>query len=325
MAGIELLDLDSIPLASWGGRELLAALVALVGSVSIWFATISSHRPTPIVSENFLVFAHFRPAALAVTLMSLAGAALLLDDTPMGSSGGTVLGYVLGTLSAFIMVWLAFFRVRKYAYFSRGLSLRAWLAFHVYLGLALLLLVPMHAGFRFGWNVHTASFAATVGTVITGLVGVAIYARIPRLMTLNRRGATLEGLIEQVATLDSDMTRLGASLPDLAARAILNSVEKTLIGGLWWERLLGASSTRATYQALKTISSPEVVLNIPDDQRETLNSIVRLLTEKIRILERINLDLRYQTWLIAWLYVHVPLAFAAIVAVAFHVFIVLYY
>ena len=320
-----MLDLYTIPWSSWGGREFLAVLVSLVGAASVWFATISNRGPTPIVSESFLVFAHFRPAALTVTLLSLAGASLLLDDTPMGASGSTMLGYVLGTLSAFIMVWLALFRARKYAYFSRGLSLRAWLAFHVYLGLALLLLVPMHAGFRFGWNVHTASFAATVGTVITGLFGVVIYARIPRLMTLNRMGATLESLIEQVATLDSDMTRLAASLPDLTAHAVLHSVEKTRIGGLWWERLIGAPSTRAVYQALETISSPEVVLSIPDDQRKTLNSIVRLLTSKAQLLERIDLDLRYQTWMIAWLYLHVPLAFAAIASVAAHVFIVLYY
>ena len=322
---IVVLDLDSMSWSSWGGREVLASVVILLGTVSIWFATVSKRGPAPIVSENFLAFAHFRPAAITMTLVSFAGAAMLLDDTPTGPSGGTALGYLLGTVSALIMVWLTLFRARKYAYFSRGLSLRAWLALHVYLGLALLLLVPMHAGFRFGWNVHTASFAATVGTVITGLIGVLIYVRIPRLMTLNRMGATLDGLIEQVATLDSNAIRLAALLPDVTARAVLDSIEKTRIGGLWWERLIGAQSARVAYKALRTVSSPEVVLNISDDEREKLAGITEILSEKIKLLERIDLDLRYQGWLIVWLYLHVPLAFATLASVAVHVFLVFYY
>ena len=56
-----------------------------------------------------------------------------------------------------------------------------------------------------------------------------------------------------------------------------------------------------------------------------MTRLMQLLARKAAILAHIRRDLRYKAWLDIWLILHVPLAFASVLAVAIHVVAVFYY
>ncbi len=100
-------------------------------------------------------------------------------------SGGTWLGYTLGTIGALLIVYLAWYGVRRRT-FGAGGSATGWLSAHVYFGFALMLVATLHCGFQFGWNVHTACYALLVLIVLSGAWGIYAYAKYPSLIIKQR-------------------------------------------------------------------------------------------------------------------------------------------
>lgn len=273
--------------------------------------------------ESYLRFAGFRYLKTAAGLTAAAGLAYAFFSPPRGGSGDTWVGYGLGTLSAALLLWLMWLGVRKRRYGARGRPLREWVSAHVYLGLTLVVLVPLHAGFEVGWNVHTAAFVLTYAVVATGIAGVLLYALVPTWMTKNRPGEKAEGLLERIAQLDVHCRAAAASLPDVFARAVLESIEETRIGGGIRAQLAGSEGARGPARALEIVrrhfdeAGPET--------RESVRRLLELLATKVELLRTMHRDVRYQALFDLWLVLHVPLAFATIAAVAVHVFVVFYY
>src|SRR5688572_28234079 len=76
--------------------------------------------------------------------------------------GGTWLGYALCAVGAVLILWLMLLGIRKRRYRSSLGTVQGWTSAHVYLGACLLVIVTLHSGFEFGWNVHTAAYALMV-------------------------------------------------------------------------------------------------------------------------------------------------------------------
>jgi len=119
--------------------------------------------------ESILAFRKRRYLWLALGISLLAIVAYLLNDPQEPPNGGTVLGYTLGTIGALLILWLTWFGVRKRRYSSTRGTVQGWLSAHVYLGVALLVIVLLHAGFQFGVNVHTLAFVLMVLVIASGL------------------------------------------------------------------------------------------------------------------------------------------------------------
>ena len=100
-------------------------------------------------------------------------------------------GYGLGGLALAIMLWLTWFGVRKRSYAKGSGRLKGWLSAHVYLGLALIFLVPLHGGFTIGPDIHGIAYVLVLVTVFTGLFGVAFYGYYPRRVDGQSRGPDL--------------------------------------------------------------------------------------------------------------------------------------
>ena len=132
--------------------------------------------------EGFLRHKGFRWAQIA-TLLCLVAVAIYffvgarLQEPP---SGGSWLGYGLGTISAGLIVWLACLGVRKRVITAGHYSLKAWVSAHVYLGLSLTVLATLHTGFQFGWNVHTLAYALMMLVIASGALGIWAYATLPQ-------------------------------------------------------------------------------------------------------------------------------------------------
>jgi hypothetical protein len=274
--------------------------------------------------QSFLAYQRFRYLKLALVALSAAVATYALHEPPGGPSGGSWLGYTYGGIATGLILWLLWFGVRKRSYRSSGAPVQGWLSAHVYLGIALLLLVPLHSAFQFGWNVHTLAYALMSAVILSGMVGVYVYASVPSAMTRNRPGQKLEALFRQIADIDSELKSLASGLPDEFARAIAESIGQTRVGGGLRQQMQVREKDSPTEQALASIRDFSQETSDPV-QRGDARRLVELLALKETQLRRIRRDLRYKALLDLWLLLHVPLSFATVAAVAVHVFVVFYY
>jgi hypothetical protein len=193
----------------------------------------------------------------------------------------------------------------------------------VYLGVTLLLLVPLHSAFRFGWNEHTLAYALISVVVVSGVFGVFLYTLVPQPMTANRPGQKLEGLMQQIADIDAQASTLARELPDSFVHAVQVSIEKTRIGGSVARQLSGWDPRCGTTAALRMMRDELGKLDAAD--AKVGGELEEMIAIKQTLLKRVRRDVRYRALLDLWLLVHVPLSLAAFVAVAVHVYLVLYY
>ena len=137
--------------------------------------------------RTFLEYKSYRYLKVAIGLLLASVVAYTFDDPQGGRSGSSWTGYGLGTISAGLIAWLMWLGLRKRTYAATGAPLKGWVSAHVYLGTALVVLVPLHSAFEFGWNVHTLAYALMCVVVFTGMLGVGFYALVPTSMTRNRQ------------------------------------------------------------------------------------------------------------------------------------------
>lgn len=273
--------------------------------------------------QSFLSYANFRWLKFSIVLVAACFAAYAWPPPADGRSGGTEVGYGLGILCALLMLWLSWFGVRKRRYGTGGAPLRGWLSAHVYLGTTLLLLVPLHCAFEFGWNVHTLAYAVMSAVIVSGFFGVGLYAVVPTAMTGNRPGEKLAALLQQISEIDAQCRTLGRELPDSYSRGIQVAIEETRIGGGVRRQLAGIEPACGTTRGLAMIRAVDE--HLEPKARDAVSQLVEILVRKQALLGRVRRDGRFKALLDLWLIFHVPLAVASVLLVAVHVFVVLYY
>ena len=166
------------------------------------------------VHESFLVYRGLKFFWLAVALVFVA-IILYIWHEPLGKpNGGSWLGYTLGIISAALVIWLTWFGVRKRQYALSATKLKVWLSALIYFGLALVIIATLLSGFQIGWNIHSAAYILVLLTVVSGVFGVFVYARYPKLMTKNRAGLSLNEMMGKISELDQDILKEGQQLPE---------------------------------------------------------------------------------------------------------------
>jgi hypothetical protein len=272
--------------------------------------------------QSFLAHARFRYLKLSCVGVLIAVAAYIADEPLGGPNGGTWLGYGLGATCAVLVLWLLWYGVRKRSYRATT-PLRGWLSGHVYLGTALLILVPLHAGFQFDWNIHTLAYGLLCATSLSGLVAVIFYTWVPTRITANIPGQKLDGLLEEIADIDAECRIEVVPLPDAFAQAIALSIGGTRIGGGILRQFSRKTPNCGTGRAIETLRDHTIDLDAGG--REGVRRLMELLSIKQSLLARVRRDMRYKAMLEIWMLVHVPLSLAAAAAVFVHIFSVFYY
>ncbi len=278
-------------------------------------------RPLDVAHESFLVYRRFHYLKVALLLMLTSLLPYLVWQPATGHNGGTWLGYTLGTIGALLIVWLMLFGIRKRRYGPGHWSLKAWLSAHVYLGLSLVVVVSLHAGFQVGLNVHTLAYVLMLAVIISGVFGIAVYARVPRLMTQNRMSQTLEGMAREMLDLDRHCGELAIGLGDDFAEEVRRSREETRLGGSTWRQLSARDPRCGTARALAKVRA----LAVPAATREQATALVVALQRKQELLQRARRDIRLKALLDLWLACHVPLSFALLAALIAHIVSVFFY
>jgi hypothetical protein len=269
------------------------------------------------------VHAGFRWAKLATALCVVAIAAYFLVDVKPRPSGGSWYGYLLGTIGAGLIVWLACLGIRKRAVTAGHYSLKAWVSAHVYLGLSLIVIATLHTGFQFGLNVHTLAYVLMLLVISSGAVGVWAYIYLPASMSAHRGEVTRRQMLDALQTFDDQLLEAAQTLDHDKAAIVRLSLEKTEIAGAYWQRVLGLYGGCATTQAI--VQLQRVRPGAVGAEATTLARIDELLRLKAEALAFARRQVRVTALLEGWTFVHVPLTFALLAALTAHIVSVFFY
>jgi hypothetical protein len=242
----------------------------------------------------------------------------LLDDPVGGRNGGTVLGYTLGVLATAGILYLMWFGIRKRSYSAHATTLKGCLSAHVWLGLALVVIVPLHSGFSFGLNVHTLAYVVMLLTIASGVWGALNYSVLAAQVKSHRGGGTTKKLIEQIYLISKDVNALSHDKSDQFLR---------LVQGLDFEfkpSLRGVLFGQRQEQIPKTVGA-ELLSGLLQSEQEEGLKIVTLINKKRELANQVAEETLVMTKLKLWLYFHLPISCALVVLVAIHIFSVFWY
>ncbi len=268
-----------------------------------------------------------------------------LHDPATTPNGGTWLGYTLGGLGSFLILWLMWFGIRKRRYRSRMGTVQGWLSAHVYLGLGLVTVVTLHSGFEFGWNLHTLAYVLMILVVLSGMAGVFVYLHFPKILTEESEDATPESVINQIREIDRQALALASEIDPETHDKVLRSIKKTRLGGNAWQLLMASGKgarpeefapasekpgKKRGYQPNITSSTMMFMAsNIAKgrlDKGEATRKLSDLLiVQKGGLMRKLRRQLQIKAFMDVWLYFHVPLSFALLASLIAHVVSVFFY
>jgi len=299
--------------------------------------------------ETFLSYGNYRFLKQAATLSLLCLTLYALHSPDELPNGGTWLGYSLGGIGAGIIFFLLWYGVRKRQYHLTASKQSAWVSAHVYLGSALVLIVSLHCGFQFGWNIHTLTYGLMLLVVASGAFGLYAYLVFPGTVTRMRAGKGRMELVKEVAELDETCLTLAMEMGDQIHHLILLIVEKTTIGGSAWQQLRGkpkpldfshfcalwpsdsafAPAAKSKFEdgmSFAKANLEQTVVNSDNpEQISQAGNLLSLLIRRNEAVQRLRKDVRYHALMKAWLYLHVPLSIALLTALLIHVIVVFFY
>lgn len=277
--------------------------------------------------ESFLTYGNGRWWKIAIGIAVVSFATYFLIDVEPRHNGGSWYGYTMGTIGLALILWLTLLGVRKRAMTPGRWSLKAWTSAHVYLGLSLIVIGTLHAGFQFGWNVHTLAWALMMLVILSGLFGIYVYATLPKALSANRYdedGAITEKvMIEQMKQLDRQIHDAAQPLDPEAASIVERSLGENVFAGSFWQRVRNSYPGDLTRIALGELRKLRNFRPRTDD--DPFERVETLLTKKDALLAKLRRHLQLKSWLQAWLYIHVPATFALIAALSAHVVSVFFY
>ena len=269
-------------------------------------------------TETFISYKQFRWLWINAAALALCTAAYIYDRPLGGRNGGTIVGYTFGGMATAGILYLMWFGIRKRAHYAKYTTLRGCLAIHVWLGIMLAFLVPLHSAFQFGWNVHTLAYALMIATILSGIGGAMIYIRFPPRVQSHRGGGTVKGLLDQVATLSQDIDFLGKDRSDDFIR-LLDRVDfiyrPSVAKALWKPKVDDVPPGEVA----------ALLARLPANETDEGYQLVSLSSKKRQVIQQIHNEIRLMAAFRSWLYLHLPLSFGLLAAVAIHIFSVFYF
>jgi hypothetical protein len=189
--------------------------------------------------ESFLRHKNYRWLKIAFLISVLSLIVYATIDVQPRHNGGSWYGYFLGTVGALMILWLTLLGVRKRAMTRGRWSLKAWTSAHVYLGLSLIVIGTLHAGFQFGWNVHTLAYALMMLVIISGIYGITVYSTLPNELSDNRAEMTKGQMVDAVYKIDRQLQLAAQPLPGVDTELVVGSTGQNPFKAGVFRRLSG--------------------------------------------------------------------------------------
>jgi hypothetical protein len=269
------------------------------------------------LQQTFLNYKRFR--WMWLTIAALVGSTIVyVVDQPLGGrNGGTTVGYLLGVFSALAIAWLMAFGIRKRAYSSSLGTVEGWLAAHVWVGIGLIYLVPLHAGFSFGCNLHTLAYILMVLTIVTGIWGAANYSTLARRIASHRGGRKDEAALAEIYAINEQLEALSVGKSDGFCQ-VLTMLDFSFAPSL------RAIFTPTAIPAVDHVQARSLIAQVQIQEREDAYKFLGLIDQKSDLSRQLLSEARTKALLKVWLYFHVPVSCALCVAVAIHIFSVFF-
>jgi len=278
--------------------------------------------------ENFLAYGRYVWGKLTLATTLVLVISYIIYSRRVSPNGATLVGLIYGLISFVAILLLMYYGMRKRSYTAKHWSLRAWLSFHVYIGTMTLLLVPLHAGFKFGFDIHTLAYVLLVMVVVSGIVGAALYLLLPRRFEPFGEELTYplgQSTDEELRKIIRQMRALAIDKSQEFAEACQTEIEygipKRHVGwGLLWRKSATAALVATQIEAFQ-----DYLQHIPEVEHEAFQNLARLATQKRDLEHRMVAQMRLQNLLEAWLYIHLPVSLVMFVVVIIHILVVFYY
>jgi hypothetical protein len=159
--------------------------------------------------------------------------------------------------------------------------------------------------------------------IVSGIFGISVYSTLPEQLSNNRAEMTKPQMIDTVHKLDRQLQIAAQPLSVEDTEVVRWSTEDDPFSGGLISRLSGK------YPRCGTTAALEVLLRRASTatgaHEAALDAVVDLLERKSAALSRIRRHLKIKAMLEVWLYVHVPVTFALIAALAAHIVSVFFY
>ena len=280
------------------------------------------------MQQTFLSYGQYRWAKISLVSVVLLVASYIYFRQPTIPNGRTVAGFLYGVLGSLAILLLMYYGWRKRRYTRNQWSLQAWLSCHCYVGGLTLLLILMHAGFTLHGNIHTLAFVLLAVVVVSGMVSAWLYLTIPR--RFSQLGA--EPVYVGTRTIDTELNQLRQQMQGLCqgkSKLFADKGRAELQRGLptrpvGW-RLLFRRMPPVTPLETRIQEFEDALKDIPEREHEAFKRLGVLATQKWELEHRLVSQMRLQNLLEAWLYVHLPISWAMMLAVLFHIVIVFYH
>jgi hypothetical protein len=292
-------------------------------------------------ATSFLGRSGRRHALYAGLLVLLSIAVYATQPASLPPNGGSWQGYVLGTLGALLILWLALLGLRKRSYRSTLGSVQGWVAAHVMFGLALLVVATLHSAFQIGWNVHSLAYVLMCVVIASGVYGLYVYLRLPRRLAALHAGRRREDWLTTLNRVDAEMRGSAQQADALTLAVVESAIDRTALGGGVLAQVLGRDHSRmidpeAQPAGSRTLSNrgqrallDYLAARVPRarkrEEAEALQTLLGLAAQRTRALEVLRGSVALQARLQLWLYLHIPLTVGLIAALVVHVLTVFLY
>ena len=284
--------------------------------------------------SSFLTHAKGRYFWLSTALLTVCITAYIWHEPKQPPNGGTWLGYTLGILGMFMILWLAYLGRRK-RNFSKGWgTFRGWVSAHVYFGMSLIVIATLHTGFQFGGNIHTLAFVLMCLVIFSGFFGVWAYRVYPSARNDLKNSQSIDDLFLQVEEVDAQMVRLSVAADNEVKGVVNSAIERTVVGGGYLDQLIAKDKSKVIVDGnvLTNIRQQRaldyLVQRLARTQGEDstrLLEIIRAFGTRKRLLDTIRDDIRMHGMMQVWLLFHVPLTFALCAELIAHIYAVFVY
>jgi hypothetical protein len=289
-----------------------------------------------VIHRNLLSYRGARYLWWSLGLIAISCILYFTQGDSQPPNGGTWQGYVLGTVGALLIVWLTMLGVRKRNYSSTTGTVQGWTSAHVYLGSTLLVIATLHSGVQVGWNLHTLAYVLMWVVILSGFFGLYTYMSYPQLISKNREGGARAELFAELFELDRNARSVASRCAPDVAIAVDSSIERTTLGGGIYAQLFSRDDSyfvRGEGKPVRNIDQQRVIdfvgSRLPraakGAEAANLQQLIVLLCRRQAVVRRIRRDIRLYGWLKIWLYFHVPVTIALLVALVLHIIVTFFY
>ena len=194
-----------------------------------------------------------------------------------------------------------------------------WLSAHVWIGLALIVLVPLHCGFEFGANVHTLAYGLMLATISSGAWGAFNYIQYPGQIQSHRGGENAKEILGNLLNSQKELKDLEQGKSDEFI-ALVDHLDRPFKPGFKWVLFPPSQSEFASGDKLTKLIS-----GLHGSEHNDAFKTVSLIREKNEIAGKLKSEIGVDFLLKLWLYFHVPLASGLVISLTIHIYSVFYY